>query len=221
MAEILLVNPRRRRKNSSKRRAHRKNPHRRRAHRKNPRHRRRANPHFRFHRRRRNPSLLGGTSGIMGTLKTSAKTGLVGALGALGLDLTWGYGSSYLPAALNTGYVMYLSKALMAALVGIVGGKLLKGRGQALATGAMTVVFHDALKSTLQTAMPSLPLGAYVGTSPIVAYGAPAVGYPQIGVPRTGIGLRTGAIPSATAMGEYLGGVGGWGGASVEGTDWS
>lgn len=220
MAEILLVNPRRRRK---AKKARRRKSHARRVHRRrhsavlgNPRRRRRRNPRFRRHhaKRRRNPAMLGG--GIVGSLTSSVKTGLTGALGALGLDLLWGYGSSYLPASLNTGMVQYLSKALGAVLVGIIGGKVLKGRGSALATGAMTVVLHDALKSTLQTAMPTLPLGAYVSTSPIVAYGAPAVGTGPIGVPRLDYQFATPGMPSASNMGKYVSGYM----DGTDGTDW-
>lgn len=241
MASILLVNPHRRgakkvakRKRAKRKTTHRRasrrhtNPSRRRAHRRyaNPHRRaRRRNPHRRVARRRRNPSLLGGMGGgFIGNLKTGVKGGLTGAIGALGLDLAWGYGSKYLPASLNVGMVQYLSKAIGAVLVGMLGSKLMPGKGADLTRGAMTVILHDALKSTLQSAVPSLPLGAYVGTSPIVAYGAPAVGHPQLG---TGLGaypgnsgtyslMRTNAVPSASNMGAYVGGyIDG-----TEGTDW-
>lgn len=218
MAEILLVNPRRRRKHHK---ARRKNPRRHRRHR-NTSHRRhrRRNPAYRFHRRhrRRNPGLLGGGGGIVGTLMSEAKSGFVGATGALGLDLLWGYGSSYLPSALNTGYVQYLSKALGAVLIGFIGGKVMRGKGRDLAVGAMTVVIHDALKTTLSGM--GVPLGAYVGTSPIVAYGAPAVGVPQLGT--RGLPMAPNGVPQARQMGFYeSSGMSGYGGtAYVEGTEY-
>jgi hypothetical protein len=159
--------------------------------------------------------MLGG--GIVSQLTSGARAGLTGALGALGLDLAWGYGSSYLPSALNTGYVQYLAKALGAVLIGIVGGKLLKGKGRDLTVGAMTVVIHDLLKSTAQSVMPTLPLGAYVGTSPIVAYGAPAVSPAgMIGAPRLDYQFAAGGVPNAATMGKYVSGYM----DGTDGTDW-
>ena len=226
MSEVLLVNPRRRRKHKARRRKH--NPRRR----KHTAHRRK-NPMFRVHRRkhrthrrRRNPIAgLGGS--FTSNLTAQVKSGLVGALGALGLDLAWGYGSKYLPASVsapatpgNPNYFGLLAKAVGAVAIGMLGGKVLKGKGAALATGAMTVVLHDTLKGTLQAAMPSLPLGAYVGTSPIVAYGAPAVGAGgQMGAQNLGaypqnyrLMQTSSGIPNANAMGAYVSGY-------VDGTD--
>jgi hypothetical protein len=142
--------------------------------------------------------------GIVSNLTNTAKAGFTGALGALGLDILWGYGSPYLPPTLTVAtpgtpnYFMYFTKAVGAVLIGMLGGKVLRGKGPELARGAMTVVIHDILKSTLQQFMPTVPLGSYVSSSPIVAYGATPVGVPQLGVP-----LATHAVPSAHAMGVY------------------
>jgi len=226
MPEILLVNPHSLEKvKMAKRRMpaalraywakHRRgNPHKR--HRRH--HARRANPHYRHHRRRhRNPSLLGG-GGL--SIANQAKAGLVGALGGLGLDFLWYYSSTYLPASVTApstassmNYFGILARALGAVLIGVVGNKVLKGKGAALATGAMTVVIHDALKLTVQNAgIPLAGLGSYVGPSPVVAYGAPAVGYPMIG---TGIPM-TNAGPNASHMGVYASGYE----DGTDGTDW-
>lgn len=140
------------------------NPHRRRRHR---------NTRRRYHRRHRNPFGLGGvTRSFMPTLRA----GGWGAVGALGNDA--GYGlvvgiiNSNMPTLgsyLQNPYVGFFAKAVNAVLVGTLGGKLLRGRGQQLAVGAMTVVTHDFLKSLLVTMAPTLfgpggtiSLGSYV-----------------------------------------------------------
>lgn len=183
MSELLLVsNPKRRRKNPH-RHHRRKNPHR--SH-------RRRNPHRRYHRRR-NPSFMGGFSarGLTGQIMPTFKAGLIGAGGAIGLDAAWGFLQPYLPSALNTSaYTQYAVKALTAVAVGMIGGKILRGKGTALAVGGMTVATHDLLKSVLQSMAPSmfgpggtLSLGSYgaylSGSAPIMGTAtAPQVYYP-------------------------------------------
>lgn len=191
MADLLLVaNPKRRRRRNPRRRHHarRANPRHRRHARRNPHrrhrrhnpvmryHRRRhRNPHRRYHRRHHNPSMRG----IIGQVLPTVKAGLVGAGGALALDAAWGYVAPNLPASLNNTYVQFGVKALLAVGIGMVGGKVLRGKGPALAVGAITVAWHDLLKATLQQAMPtvfgaggSLALSGYgsylSGSAPIV-----------------------------------------------------
>jgi hypothetical protein len=183
-------------------------------------HKRKGNPHHhRRHHRRHNPSLVPG--GIMGSLKSGATSGLTGALGALFLDLLWGYTNSFLPSMLQSSYGMYLGKAVGAVAVGAIGGKVMPGKGRDLTVGAFTVLIHDVLKSTLVSVMPTLPLSGYVGTSPIIAYGAPAVGVPQLGTP-----FRSAGIPSAHRMGAYTDtgrgvSMAGFTDGGPDGTDWS
>lgn len=192
MAEILLVNPRRRkkakrarRKMSAKQRAffgprRRKRaarataaPRRRRRRRStavarlsNPRRRRSRRSLTRMVRRRRsNPSLRGLTGGVMPTLKA----GLVGATGALGLDLLWGQAAKFLPSQIaGSALAQYAAKLLGAIAVGFIGGKVLRGKGAALAAGAATVVLHDALKAQIQASFPGVPLGEYLTYAPSV-----------------------------------------------------
>lgn len=199
MAEIILANPRRRKR--------RKNPRRRRAmsalqrkyfgggrrkRHSNPRRRRRhRNPSHRHHRarRRRNPSLRGVTGALMPTLKAGA----VGAAGAIGLDLLWGYGASYLPASIAGSPIAQYGVKLLGALgVGILGGKVLRGRGRDLAVGATTVVLHDAFKAQLKASFPTLQLGEYLTYAPTVGR-----------MPRAGRVLSTGL----SGVGEYLSGL--------------
>lgn len=226
MAELLLVNPRRRkrrkmsalqRKYFGKRGARASNPKKRHRRRRHPAmgytvgsrkiRRRKLNPHRRRHsrsslvrhavRRRRNPSLRGVTSGVMPMLKS----GLVGATGALGLDLLWGYTKQYLPATIaGSAMAQYAAKLVGAMLVGFVGNKVLRGRGRDLAIGASTVVIHDALKAQMQASFPSLPMGEYLSI-------APAMGTTQRAgrFLSTGVGEYLNGLPNAEDDGTYSG----------------
>jgi hypothetical protein len=203
MAEILLVNPRRRRKakSSTKSRRRRSAPKAARRRRRrtavvgvrrrrrsvarlsNPRRRRSLTARF---RRRRNPSLRGITSGAIPTLKA----GLLGAGGAIGLDLLWGQTSKFMPASIaGSALAQYAAKLVGALIIGVIGNKFLGGRGRDMAVGAATVVLHDALKAQIQATLPSVPLGEYLTYAPTV-----------------GVMNRAGRILS-TGMGEYLSGL--------------
>jgi hypothetical protein len=210
MSEILLVNPKKRRKSRRKMSAlqakyfggGRKRRHKRRTasstnrrrrtsvvvH-SNPRRRRRSlitRSVRRMRRRHSNPSFRPSLGGAVPMLKAGA----VGAVGALGLDFLWGYGKSYLPASIaGSALAQYAVKLAGALAVGIIGGKVLKGKGKDLAVGATTVVLHDAFKAQLLSAMPSLPLGEYLSYAPV-----------QGSMRRAGRVLSTG-------MGEYLSGL--------------
>jgi hypothetical protein len=107
----------------------------------------------------------------------TVKSGLVGALGGLGLDLLWGKTSQYLPASVaGSAPLQYAVKLLGAVIVGFLGNYALRGKGRDLAVGAATIVLHDALKATLQANAPgtfgpggTLGLGLYLnGSAPIV-----------------------------------------------------
>jgi hypothetical protein len=152
MSQILLLsNPGKRRKHKA-RRAKAKKSYRRRASAKKSSKRRRTS----IRTYRRNPSVRNITGSIMPTVKG----GFFGALGGLGNDLLYGYGKQYLPVVMQSGMGRHATKLLTAVLVGVAGNYVLKGRGQLLATGAATVVLHEALKEQIATFAPSLPLGA-------------------------------------------------------------
>ncbi len=213
MSEILLVNPRRRgakkrrmsakqRKYFGKRKARRSTrvvaaaPRRRRraraavAVRRNPSRRRKLTATFRRRsRRHRNPSFRNIGAGAVPMLKE----GFVGAAGALGLDLLWGYGKHYLPTSIaGSPLAQYAVKLAGALAVGMIGNKILKGKGRAMAVGATTVVLHDALKAQIQSSFPSIQLGEYLTFAPTV-----------------GTMRRAGRVLSSGApqMGEYLSGL--------------
>lgn len=116
--------------------------------------------------------------GIKSSIMPTVKDGFTGALGALGLDVLWGFaaGNATIGAYVSNQYVGFAAKLLGAVLVGAVGGKVMRGKGRELAVGAATVAEHDFFKSLLQTMAPtifgaggSVPLGAYLsGSAPIV-----------------------------------------------------
>lgn len=212
MAEIMLVgNPRRRKRRKGRRRMsalqrkyfgggkkRRRSrasaaPRRRRRRRAlvavNPR-RRRRRAVYSVRRRRRNPSFRGAIGGLKSGLVPTLKAGAVGATGALGLDLLWGYGSKYLPASVaGSAIAQYAAKLVGALLVGMIGNNILRGRGRDLAVGATTVVLHDAFKAQLKASFPALQLGEYLSYAPTV-----------------GTMRRAGPMLS-TGMGEYLSGI--------------
>lgn len=202
MAKVLLLNPRRRRKRrmsalqrkyfgKRRRSGATRSRRRRRSHAvmSNPRRRRRSLTRM-FRRRRRNPSFRGALSSVRSGVVPTLKGGLVGAVGALGLDALWGYGKDYLPASIaGSPLAQYAAKLLGAVLVGFVGNKLLRGKGQQLATGAATVVLHDAMKAQIQASFPSIKLGEYLTYAPTV-----------------GTTRRAGRLLS-TGVGEYLSGI--------------
>jgi hypothetical protein len=192
MAELLLLNPRRRRKNRAKRRVHAKRRRRHVARVAAPRRRRRTysrvrrNPHrrrrsvARVHRNprrryRRNPSFGGLTAGIMPTLKSGA----VGAAGGLINNLLYGYlgpsasGFNILPAAITSSPALIaLWQAAQALLIGFAAKKVAPAYARDLAVGAMTITIYGFAKTQLAAAMPSLPLsgvGAYLTMAPVVS----------------------------------------------------
>lgn len=154
----------------------------------NPRRRRRAV--YSVRRRRRNPSFRGAIGGLRTGLVPTLKAGAVGATGALGLDLLWGYGSRYLPASIaGSAIAQYAAKLVGALLVGMIGNNIMRGRGRDLAVGATTVVLHDAFKAQLKASFPALQLGEYLTYAPSV-----------------GTMRRAGPMLS-TGVGEYLSGI--------------
>jgi len=192
--------------------------------------RRKLNPHRRRHharhRRHRNPSLRSITGQVMPTIKAGAW----GAAGALGLDAAWGLLVSNLPsvaAYLTNPYITFIAKAFAAVGVGAIGGKVARGKGRDMAVGAMTVVAHDFLKSTLQTMAPTIfgpggtvSLGAYLSADrpdymgAYLSGAAPIVGtatIPQAYLPFSGFGASSGSTSDNGLYSEDHMGMDPWG----------
>jgi hypothetical protein len=171
MAEMLLINPRRRKARRAAP-ARKRAPSRRRAsRRRNPapalayspvRRRRRLNP-LRAHaarrhtRRRRNP--IGGSASfssrsIMGMLKEA----LIGGVGAVGMDLIQGQVNPMLPASLqtqpNTVGAGDAVKAALTVALGVLLKKPTRGLSVKMAQGALTTQVRDLIAVNLPTTMP-------------------------------------------------------------------
>lgn len=176
MSELVLVNPRRKRRKATRRKATtrrrkttaRRNPTRRRrsvARRAAPARRRRRSV-------RRNPKL---------SFKSVTRDALipagVGAIGALGLDIVMG--AVPIPAQFKTGPLGSAVKIVGAIVLGKLAGKMLGSkRGEQATVGAVTILAYGAVKNMLSTYAPGLPLsgsdfaynpypsmGEYVGKS--------------------------------------------------------
>jgi len=217
MAEMLLINPRRRRRKSTgkaKRRRstsrRRRNPialarasnpvARRRARRRNP----IANLRLGRHRRRRrsNPIRLGGLNGsrLMDLFKDAA----IGGAGAIVMDVVQGQLNGFLPATFQTSRTEVgigdAVKAVVTALLGTMGAKATKGLSLKMAKGALAVQAYEVLSAIVPSTM-------------TLGYGSPARivnGSQRVGPTRGGMlqayqrpGGRT-PLLSAAPLGAYV-----------------
>ena len=138
-------------------------------------------------RRRRNP--IAGVS--MRSVKSQVMEAGTGALGALGLDIANGY--LPIPANLKGGIVGTGVKALLAIGIGVLAAKTkLVGASTAgkMANGALTVVLHDELKKQVQNFAPGIQMGEYLDYDALSAY--------------SGSGYNPGYIDDPDALGTYL-----------------
>jgi hypothetical protein len=176
--QLLLINPRRKKRRAKKRSRVRAKRRRvaaggyrvRRRRVKNPRSHKRRRSSFKMRRRRhRNPIGLS-TRGIMHSVIPAG----VGALGAVALDIAWGYGSSYLPASLQTGMLATVAKLAGAFGLGMIAGKVVgREKGKLVTAGAVTVILYQATKQFAHSAAPSIPgLGAYMTPNMLGGLGA-------------------------------------------------
>jgi hypothetical protein len=212
--EMLLVNPRKRRKKAkgrkrASRRRRRSGGRKRRAigytignspirrRKLNPRRRRRRGSRRRSRGYRRNPiSLRGFTPGNLLGQVTGA---LPGAVGALGLDVALGF--LPIPVTWKAGIPGYLTKIVGAVALGMVASKVVgSSTGAKVTTGALTVMFHGILRELLASNFPAVPLGMYL---------QPGMGYAGSGY-NPGMGLY---LPNISAesmetdqseLGSYL-----------------
>lgn len=207
MAQLLLLNPRRRRKarkSATRRRARRHAPkvkmQVRRGRRAatatirvmaNPR-RRRRHAALRAYRRRyrRNPSLRSAFGGVGKTLMSAAQ----GAVGAIAVDAIMGQVGPRLPVALQTPNTYPLVKAGVALGLGMLGARV-RGMGALaarMAEGSLTVTLHSVIRNYMPA---GLTLG-YVNPATVVRTG-PLMGLNAY----TGRGVRgLGETPMAREM---------------------
>lgn len=157
MAQLMLVNPRKRKsaaKKAAKRPAtKRKSP---RRYAKNP---ITLNAVKKRRKYRRNP--IGGGRGLKG-ITAPIMPAATAAVGAIGLDLAWAKLGGMLPESMQVGPIRHVAKAAGALALGALAGMVLKkDTANNLAIGALTVVLHGAMRETIQTAMPNVQLGEY------------------------------------------------------------
>jgi len=209
MAEMLLINPRKRRRAAPKRA--KRTTARRRARRSNPVTvitaprtarrrvmRRRSNPigyaRRRVMRRRRNPIGTGGGSSIMAMLKNAA----IGGAGAIAVDLAMGQINKFLPAsfAKTPGKVgaYEVAKVAVTIMLGKFLSKPTRGLSQKMAAGSLTVQAHQLLASVVPTG--TMPLGYY---SPASIANVSQ----RIGPNRIGRYTQPGATPLLNGVGRY------------------
>lgn len=139
--------------------------------------RRKLNPRSYRRRRHRNPISV---SGITNQLMPAA----YGAAGGIALDVALGY--IPLPAMFKTGYAKHATRIAGALGIGMLAKKFLKGKGSAVAAGAMTIAVYGLLKDVIVQFAPSVrglgdyeeisidntadQIGAYLPGSPVGAY---------------------------------------------------
>jgi hypothetical protein len=205
MSEMLLINPRRKRRHARRRAkvSHaRRNPRRRRsaalavtgsAAPARKRSRRRGRKASRRSMRRSNSFRSMSMSSFLNSTLIPAG---VGAAGALGVDLALKYANPYLPAFLQTGIGNSLAKIAGAVGVGYIAGKALgKAKGEQAMAGAITVTLYDLLK---QNVAPALGLSGYN-----MGWISPAL---QVGPDMAGLGVYDGSYQGGNLQG--LGGMG-------------
>lgn len=167
--QLLLINPRRRRRRAKSHKrarrhvARRHHTRRRRAHtfvakrrrhvHRNPRHVRR--------RRHRNPVAVAGMNGLLMPVA-------IGAVGAVGIDILWGYLQSYFGTLFSASPILnVLAKAGVAVAAGYGAGKLVgRQKGRYIMAGALTVYGYELVESLVKQFAPTLPfaggMGAYM-----------------------------------------------------------
>ena len=196
MAEMLLINPRKRgtRKSNPKRRVMRRKPNpvtamvRRK---RNPlaAMRRRRNPLARMRARRRNP--IGGA--MMGGYMGQIREAVMGGAGALGMDLVYGQINSFLPAALkrvpgSIGAGDAVKAVVTVALGGLL-NKVTRGFSAKAAKASLTIQAYDIMKS-------------FVPSSMTIGYASPALiaqGTNRVGPIRRGMNAYTNGTPLLNA----------------------
>jgi len=195
MAEMLLINPRKRgtRKATKRRVVRRKNPVTAMVRRKrNPlaAMRRRRNPMAAMaRRRRRNP--IGGA--MMGGYMTQIREAVIGGAGALGMDLVYGQINSFLPTALkrvpgSIGAGDAVKAVVTVALGGLL-NKATRGFSAKAAKASLTIQAYDIMKS-------------FVPSSMTIGYASPALiaqGTNRVSPIRRGMNAYTSGTPLLNA----------------------
>lgn len=123
----------------------------------------------RRYRRLKNPRRMSnpfsGFGSVRGVTKLATGAG-IGAAGAVGLDYLWQWGSGYLPAGWNSGYLGTLAKAITAIGGGWLASKAV-GKPIAIAAtgGALTVIAYQLMHQLIATNAPAAAIPATTTTA--------------------------------------------------------
>lgn len=188
MAQLALINPRKRR-TASKRRAksRRKNP--------VPALRTATNPRRKRRSYRRNPVGRGGFGGV---IQKSLLPALTAAGGATALDVVWGM--LPLPGEIKTGPMRHIAKGAGALAIGMLARNVInKNTADMMTLGMLTTVSHSAMREMVTRFAPTLALGMV--TDELSAYGNDydmgAVTYDEMGY------ISPTPVADGDDMGEY------------------
>lgn len=129
---------------------------------------------------------------------------LPGAFGALGLDVLMGY--IPLPANFKGGFAGYITKSVGAIGLGMLAnmsGMVRASTAAKMTEGALTVMFHGAMRQAMTQFAPQIPLGMYLDES------QPTMGYygagwnPDIPFNTGGSNSDVGYLPDISAGQPY------------------
>jgi len=203
--QLLLVNPRKRRKARRKTAKKRVAPVRAK--------RRVKSTRKRITKRRRNPiarKRMSAGNIINGQVIPAFTAGV----GALGLDMVMGYVP--LPASMTTGALKHVVKGVGAIALGLVAGMVVKpSTAKELSMGALTVTMHDALREATQRFAPNIQLGYYNAGFPMAGmdeYNTSAMGFyggDGSSIPTVGANINApGLSPPCPTMPTSMNGLG-------------
>lgn len=161
--------------------------------------RRKHNP-IRAHRRRRyrpNPMRMGSVAGFT---KHTLMPSVVGAAGALGIDVILGF--LPIPPQFKTGHMRAIVKIAGAVGVGILASNFMKREtAHQIAAGAITVTLYDVMKGYLRQAVPTLPLSE----ADVMYEEYPNLSYAGAGHTIDGMDQYVSSMSTEDGVGMYVG----------------
>lgn len=165
MAQLMMVNPRKRRTRKARTPAQKAATRKlvaRNKRKRNPTAKRRSTRSV-TRRYKRNPARRMAMGGIINQQVIPAATN---ATGALALDIIWGF--LPIPINIKAGPMKHVAKGAGAIVMGMVAQNVVRpATAKALSQGALTVVMHDAMREFAQRMLPNVPLGYYSAGTPV------------------------------------------------------
>lgn len=201
MAQLMLVNPKRKTRRKARRKSVAANPRKRRATRKrarrnpvalaNPRRKRAVR-----RRTRRNPKFS-----VASIQRQALVPAFAGGVGALALDIA--FGALPIPANFKTGMIGSIAKIAGAIVLGKIAGKAFGAKiGEAVTVGGVTIQAYNTVKQFAQKAMPTLPMGEYISGGDFLYNNQ----FGQIGYTNAAAVLPDAPYNMGSQVGEYISG---------------